>query len=157
MIILSVTARVLAVKVFVVSLTAVDDCIAAEDGGVVDVAVAAVDEAVVMAPVRRDLNPEKETDESDEKDDGEEGSGEEEDVEEELLLMAAGVVKVESNAVDGCRCTIPLPFVVNGYDSVGIAKVLSRFRKTFLHTAGSIAIQYHCRDTYFFQVKERSN
>lgn len=131
-ILLSVLSVVL--RVLVVSLTVAADCAAA--GGVV-AADAVVDVAVVMAPVNRDFSPEKETEESDEKDD---------DDEEELLpLMVAGVVKVDS-ASDGF-CTTPLPFVGNEYDPVGMAKVLSRSRKTFFHTNGSIAIQYHCRDT----------
>jgi hypothetical protein len=151
MTILSVIARVFAVVMFVVPFATFDDIIAAAGDVVVDVAVTVADVAAVMAPVRRDLNPENETDDSDEKDDGEECADEEEDVEEELLLLvAAGVVKVESDAADSCCCTTPLSFVGNGYDPVGIAKVLSRSRKTFFHTNGSIAIQYHCRDTYYF-------
>ena len=119
---------VLVLVVFVVSLAVTVDCAA---DPVVDV-------AVVMAPVNRDFSPENDTEESDEK-----------DGDDEVLLLplvVAGVVKVDS-AAGGC-CTTPLPFVGNGYDPVGIAKVLSRSRKTFFHTNGSIAIQYHCRDTY---------
>lgn len=131
--------------VFAVSLTVTADC---DAGGDVVAAVAVVDVTVVMAPVNRDFNPEKETEEIDEKGGDEERADEEKDDDEEELLLplvVTGVVKVDS-AADGC-CTTPLPFVGNGYDPVGIAKVLSRSRNTFFHTNGSIAIQYHCRDT----------
>lgn len=151
MIILSSVLGVVLV-VLVVSLTVAADCTVA--GGVA-AADAVVDVAVVMAPVNRDFSPEKETEESDEKDDDEERA--EDDNEKEMLLPLeiAGVVKVDS-AADVC-CTTPLPFVGNEYEPVGMAKVLSRSRKTFFHTNGSIAIQYHCRDTYIeYENKNRA-
>jgi hypothetical protein len=128
--------------------------VAIVDCAVTDVDVGVVDIAVITAPVRRDLSPEKETDEYDESEDRAEEEVEEHVVEE---AVAAGVAKAE-DINDDFESTTLLRFVAGkGKDGdggpVGMAKILSRSRKTFFHTNGSTVIRYHCRETY--EIKHR--